>query len=84
MYSSVRWYTDMSVKKCKGCVNREVGCHAHCQSYIEWKKKHNEAKKALKEWTEATRSMRKDDEDYGRIKAKENYDSDSLYGHDPY
>ena len=24
---------------CKGCTQREIGCHAGCELYAEWKKK---------------------------------------------
>ena len=29
---------------CLGCEERELGCHAHCQSYIDWTKLREEIK----------------------------------------
>ena len=26
---------------CKGCEERELGCHAHCIAYRRWKSKHD-------------------------------------------
>lgn len=28
----------MKLSPCKGCVERCIGCHAKCESYINWKK----------------------------------------------
>lgn len=29
---------------CKGCEERQVGCHSTCEKYAEYKKKKNESK----------------------------------------
>ena len=29
---------------CKGCVDREVGCHSKCSKYIEWKAEYDRIK----------------------------------------
>lgn len=34
----------MKKAPCLGCEDRELGCHAHCQSYIEWTKRKDEIK----------------------------------------
>lgn len=28
---------DIMTCPCKGCTNREIGCHSKCSKYIEWK-----------------------------------------------
>lgn len=30
--------------KCKGCEERYLGCHDHCEAYLEWKKEQEEKK----------------------------------------
>lgn len=30
---------------CKGCPNRKVACHSHCQEYQEWRETYDEAKR---------------------------------------
>ena len=27
----------MNKSECKGCTQRRVGCHAHCEKYAEWR-----------------------------------------------
>jgi len=36
---------DNSFAPCKGCEEREVGCHARCAAYTEWKTEHDRRKK---------------------------------------
>ena len=33
--------------QCKDCTKRYPGCHAKCESYIEWKAEHDEAAQKL-------------------------------------
>ena len=39
----------MSKPKCKGCQERQVGCHAKCESYLSWKKAHEEELDRIKQ-----------------------------------
>ena len=34
---------------CKGCEERELGCHSHCIAYKQWYAKYRDKKKQLKE-----------------------------------
>lgn len=34
---------------CKGCTDREIGCHAKCSKYIEWKTEWDRRKNMITE-----------------------------------
>ena len=34
---------------CKGCTDREIGCHAKCSKYIEWKTEWDKRKNMITE-----------------------------------
>ena len=40
---------------CKGCQKRYPGCHSKCETYLEWKKEHDELKRTEKKnkWLES-------------------------------
>lgn len=33
-----------AIKSCYNCPDREVGCHAHCERYLQEKNKHDKAR----------------------------------------
>lgn len=39
---------------CKGCEERQVGCHASCDSYIQWKAVMADIRENIKDFDEAT------------------------------
>lgn len=46
---------------CRNCKKRQIGCHATCQDYIEWRKAYDRERKQIQE---RLRSERIADEDY--------------------
>ena len=47
----------MTELKCKGCLKRKVGCHATCESYLAWKKEHDELKEKQREVADGMKNM---------------------------
>lgn len=45
------------VAPCKGCEEREYGCHTHCMAYKRWKAKHEEIKIQMHEDNAANRDL---------------------------
>lgn len=39
-----------SLCPCKGCGDRDIGCHGWCERYISWRKKADEANLARNEY----------------------------------
>lgn len=38
----------MAISCCKGCIDREVGCHATCDRYIKEKENHEALKRKIR------------------------------------
>ena len=34
---------------CKGCTQREIGCHANCEKYLDYKKKNSKVLSDIRE-----------------------------------
>lgn len=47
----------MKKAPCKGCEERHSGCHAECESYIDWKKEHEEENEKIRADGEAWRAF---------------------------
>ena len=39
----------MKVSPCKGCADRNPGCHDHCEAYKEWKAERDKVREYLRE-----------------------------------
>lgn len=33
---------------CKGCTERHIGCHAHCEQYLSWRREYDELKARIR------------------------------------
>lgn len=42
---------------CKGCKDREIGCHGKCERYKAWRKKLDEMRKKEREYKESQNTM---------------------------
>ena len=40
-------YSNRIKSPCLNCIDREIGCHAHCQRYKEYSNKNNEQKQTV-------------------------------------
>ena len=48
----------MEKSKCYGCDKRYPGCHDHCDTYKEWKEKHDERKAQIQKAKNADSDIR--------------------------
>ena len=39
----------MKISPCKDCGERETGCHAHCQPYIQWAEEQRKIHRRIQE-----------------------------------
>lgn len=51
------FYNEYEVAPCMGCKRREVGCHATCEAYKDWKARAAKHKAALRKAREKARIL---------------------------
>ena len=42
---------DISKAPCTDCKDRQIGCHAKCSKYIDWKSEYNHRKMAINDYS---------------------------------